>query len=375
MGRVLPRHDLVHPDGRSFAVYGEFPGTLEGQPARTGHDVSGLHRRFDRLTGTWVLVSPARNTRPGGQVTGPQEAACPLCPGGPELPWPYELAVFDNRFPSLSPLAPPVTGPLVAPSVGRCQVVVYTPEHDGSLATLTPQQLTSVVAVWRDRTAALWADGHISVMVFENRGAAIGATLSHPHGQLYAFGHLPPVTAAKIAAHDAHRRDHRACLGCTLVAEDDGGDRVVVANPSFVVAVPFAARWPFEVHVRARRHGLGRLADLTDTEVVHLAQAVHDLVGRYDGLFGFELPLMMCVQEAPPPETGAALGDWHLHVEFLPPHRSADRLKVRASVETALGVFINDTSPEEGAARLAAVPGRPLSWHGVAVPSIVAGRR
>lgn len=375
MPAVLHRHDLVHPDGRSFFVYGELAGTLDGQPADTGHDVSGLHRRFDRLTGTWVLVSPARNTRPGGRVSGPGEAVCPLCPGGPELPWPFELAVFDNRFPSLSPLAPPVTGPLVAPSVGRCQVVVYTPEHEGSVATLTPQQLTAVVAVWRDRTAALWADGHTSVMVFENRGAAIGATLTHPHGQLYAFGHLPPVTATKVTAHDAHRRDHGRCLGCTLVAEDAGGERVVLDNPSFVVAVPFAARWPFEVHVRARRHGLGRLADLTDDEVVHLAQAIHELVLRYDGLFGFELPLMMCVQEAPPAQVGPGVADWHLHVEFLPPHRSAERLKVRASVETALGVFINDTSPEQNATRLAGVAVYRPSWHGVAVPSVVAVRR
>jgi UDPglucose--hexose-1-phosphate uridylyltransferase len=373
---VLTRHHLHHPDGRTFWIYGEQAGTLDGQPADTGHDPSRLHRRFDRLTGTWVLVSPARNTRPGGRVGGASSTSCPLCPGGPELPWPYEAAVFDNRFPSLSPLAPAVDGHLVSGSAGRCQVVVYTPEHDGSAATLTPAQLARVVAVWRDATSALWRDGHSYVMAFENRGTAVGATLPHPHGQLYAFGHLPPTVCQKLAAVHDHRAREGSCLGCVLAAEDDASGRVVVANDSFVVAVPFAARWPYEVHIRARRHGLGRLGDLTPDEALDLAKVVHDLVRRYDGVFGFELPYMMCVQEAPAArDRQAALADWHLHVELLPPHRSAHKLKVRASVETALGVFINDTLPEDTAARLAAVAVEPASWEGVIVPTIVEGRR
>jgi UDPglucose--hexose-1-phosphate uridylyltransferase len=140
-----------------------------------------------------------------------------------------------------------------------------------------------------------------------------------------------------------------------------------VANDTFSIAVPFAPRWPLEVHVRARPHGIRRLGDLSDAQLIDLAGALHDVVARYDALYGIDLPYMMCFQEAP----GGDLGDWHLHVEFLPPHRDADRLKVRASVETALGVFINDTVPEVSAARLAAVDVEPRHWGQCTVPAIV----
>ena len=201
-------------------------------------------------------------------------------------------------------------------------------------------------------------------MAFENRGGAVGATLDHLHGQLYGVGHLPPTTRNKVAQHEAHRREEARCLGCTLVAEEV--DRQIVANEMFSIAVPFAPRWPFEVHVRARPHGLGRLGDLSDPQVVDLAGALHDVVARYDALYGTELPYMMCVQEAP-----AGADDWHLHIEFLPPHRDADRLKVRASAETALGLFINDTVPEVSAARLAGLDVPPRRWHRTTVPRIV----
>ncbi len=163
-------------------------------------------------------------------------------------------------------------------------------------------------------------------------------------------------------------RDEQRCLGCTLVAEEV--DRRIVANDTFSVAVPYAPRWPFEVHVRARPHGLGRLTDLTDAQAIDLAAALHDVVARYDRLYGMELPYMMGVQESP----AGGTDDWHLHVEFLPPHRGADRLKVRASVETVLGVFINDTVPEVSAARLAGIDVAPRHWRTATVPQIQPAR-
>ena len=362
----VPRHDLLHPDGRAFHIYGELRGTVAGQPANV--DLGGIHLRYDALTDTWVVVSPARNTRPGGEVVAtPAATTCPLCPGGPDLPFAYDAAVLDNRFPALSPIAAPILDDRrAAPARGRCEVVVYTSDHEGSLSTLTPAQVARVVAIWRDRSTALWAQGHDYVMVFENHGAEVGATLSHPHGQIYALSFLPPVTVAKVAAIDRHRRERAGCLGCELVAGDADGDRKVVTNESFTAAVPFAARWPFEVQLRARRHGCGRLGDMTDEEALDLARAIRGITARYDGLFGRELPYMLCVQEAP-----AGASDWHLHVELLPPHRDEHRLKVRASVETALGVFLNDTLPEDSAQRLAAVAVDEGSWDGVAVPLIV----
>ena len=284
------------------------------------------------------------------------------------MPWSFAIAVFDNRFPSLAPDAPTVAGALSAGSGGRCQVVVYTPDHSRrSLTELSGRQLVDLVAVLRERTRELWDEGFDYVMAFENRGAEVGATLDHVHGQIYALGHLPPTIRTKLAQHAAHRQHEGGCLGCALVAED--AERTIVANDSFSVAVPFAARWPLEVHVRARQHGVGRLGDLTDGQVIDLAEALHDVVARYDRLYGIDLPYMMCVQEAPAGTDGPE-PDWHLHIEFLPPHRGRDRLKVRASVETALGVFINDTVPEESAARLAGVEVPPIAWGDIAVPAI-----
>jgi len=386
-------------------VYGELRGSLEAEDRESGApaeaaEQAGLHKRLDRLSGAWIAISPARNVRPHlprsaapEEIIEPTTAAastamdaargdefdpsCPLCPGGPEVPFSYEAAVFENRFPSLVAEPPPVPDDQrVSPSLGRCEVVLYTGRHRGSLATLNPDELARLVAVWRDRSAELWDDArHRFVMVFENRGDAVGATISHPHGQIYAFDHVPPFIAARVEALERHRAETGRCLTCAVVEEDvRSPERTVVAGDSFAVGVPFAARWPYEVHVRARRHGLRRLADLDPTEGMALSHALRQVVLRYDGLFGFELPYMMVVQEAP-----ADAPDWHLSFEFLPPHRTARLTKIRASVETATGLFINDVLPESSAVRLAGVtlpegrgtPERRRMSREVEVPDVV----
>ncbi len=359
--RVLHRHDLRTTGGRYLLVYGELRGSPPPADDPTV-DHSRLHKRLDRLTASWVAVSPARNVRPHTSL----DVRCPLCPGGPELPFSYEAAVFENRYPAFRAAPPPVAAdPRLSPSLGRCEVVLYTERHEGSLATLTPGELANVIAVWRDRSRDLWADDdHRFVLAFENRGEPVGATLSHPHGQIYAFDHLPPLIAARVEALRAHRREAGDCLGCLVVAEDDASERRVAENPAFDVSVPYAARWPFEVHVRARRHGLRRLTDLSADEQRALAEALRQVTLRYDRLYDFELPYMMEILEAPDDEP-----DWHLAVEFYPPHRSERLTKVRASVETTTGLFINDTLPEVSAARLAEIelPALPPEEPAVAV--------
>jgi UDPglucose--hexose-1-phosphate uridylyltransferase len=258
----------------------------------------------------------------------------------------------------------------VAPSGGRCQVVVHTARHVERATELAAAELVAVTTVLRERTAALWRAGHTYVMAFENHGAAVAATLPHQHGQLYALDHLPPVTAAKRSQLGRHRGERGTCLGCTIVAEDLDGDRVLEVGEHFVVTVPFAPRWPYEVHVTARHHGIGRLGQLADAAVLELTRLLTGVLDRYDGLWGFDLPYMMSVQEAPPGSDGLPEPDWHLHVELLPPHRTPERLKVRASVETALGTFINDSVPELTAAALRAVPPVERAWTDVTVPTI-----
>jgi UDPglucose--hexose-1-phosphate uridylyltransferase len=196
------------------------------------------------------------------------------------------------------------------------------------------------------------------VLVFENRGEDVGATLSHPHGQIYALGHLPPFVGARVAALDDHRTLAGTCLSCEVVAADLASrDRTIVTNPSFTVAVPFAPDWPLEIHVRAKRHGARRLTDLTADERRDLAHALRAVVHRYDALYETPLAYLMVCQQAPDRvDDHRPVEDWHLSFEFLPPNRGPHKLKVRASVETAAGFFINDTLPEASASLLAGVP-------------------
>ena len=381
----LPRWDLFHDDGRRVFVYGDLAAGSRLTPGlETG--LGGIHRRLDLLTDEWVVVSPTRNVRPldtadrngdekdEAEHEGDSEAgglgarrcrdaegvnSCPLCPGGIELPFSYEAAVFENRFPSLvaDPPAPPADE-LAAPARGRCEMVVYTSRHDTCFGQLAPVELGRLLALWIDRSRALWADPrHEFVMIFENRGAEAGATLSHPHGQIYAFDHLPPITAATVEAHRRHRAAEGSCLGCELVARESGSTRTVASNETFVVGVPFAPRWPYEVAVRAHRHGLSRLGDLTSAEQLDLARALRDVALRYDALFAFECPYLMVAQEAPRDQP-----DWHLAFRFFPFHRSRSTTKIRASVETATGLFLNDVLPEDAA--------RALAGLGIAAPTL-----
>jgi UDPglucose--hexose-1-phosphate uridylyltransferase len=356
----LPRHELRHADGRRLLLYGGY----DGSPLPSGEvpeEPPALHLRHDALTDRWVAISPARNARPQSTLgDGRPAAACPLCPGGPEIPFAYDAAVFDNRFPTLMaqpPPAPALDG-RTAPSRGRCEVVLYTPNHTGSLATLSGRELARVVAIWVDRSDELWEDPALRyVLVFENRGEDVGATLSHPHGQIYAFDHLPAFVRTRVAAVDAHAGEGGGCLHCAVVARDLAAQgRTVLENDSFCVAVPFAPDWPFEIHVRARRHGARRLGDLTVAERRDLALALRAIVRRYDRLHDQPMAYLMVCQEAPADGSGVPVDGWHLSVEFLPPHRAPHKLKVRASVETAAGFFINDTLPEASAALLAASP-------------------
>ena len=350
-------------------VYGDLCGAFGSEERQPESDQgAAIHKRLDVFTEAWVGIAPARNTRPlDSPVQTSDREDCPFCPGGAEIPFPYEAAVFDNRFPSFRPDPPPapLLDGVTAPARGRCEVVLYTHRHDASFGGLSPAELGRVLAIWADRSKELWADPlHEYVFVFENRGAEVGATIAHPHGQIYALDDVPPLTAARDDAHRCHRELHGGCLSCAATTADARSSRVVSVNESFVAAVPFAARWPFEVAVRARRHGLGRLADLKPVEELDLAVALRDVARRYDALFDFQLPYMMTAHEAPRDQP-----DWHLAFEFYPVHRAPGATKIRASIETALGLFLNDVLPEDAAARLASleVPAEPIGLDALCV--------
>ncbi len=315
--------------------------------------------RWNPLRREWVITATHRQDR----TFLPPAGHCPLCPTRPGAEVPteierpdFDIAVFDNRFPSLSmaPPEPAVPGTEVTPvrpAFGRCEVIVYTPQHEASLSTVSLRRIRHLIGVWAHRTLELGAtEGVDYVFVFENRGEAIGVTLEHPHGQIYAYPMIPPVLALEVEAARGARGGDGGCLWCALVAQDRAdGRRVVLESEHWQVVVPFFARWPYELHIMPLRH-IGWLHELDAAEVDDLARVLKVVLGKYDGLFGFPLPYIMAVHQRP--TDGGDHEGYHLHIELYPPNRTEKKLKFLAGSEAGAGAFINDTLPEETAQRL-----------------------
>jgi len=292
--------------------------------------------RFNELRGEQVVYAIDRQDR----TFLPAREHCPLDPtrpGGPptEIPLPaFQIAVFDNRFPAFE-----------APG-GAAEVVVYTDRHDGSFATLSAERAEALMWVWRHRYLELGARPDVDyVMIFENRGVEVGVTLHHPHGQIYGYPFLPPVPALELAA------DERlgGCAPCALLARElDAGERVLIERDSVVAYVPHAARWAYEAHVVMREHRAS-LLDCRPQELLELSQVLQALVRGYDALFDRPFPYVMVVHQAP---TSAQARRGHVHVEFYPPLRTAEKLKFLAGSEQGAGTFISDTLPEQSAVAL-----------------------
>ena len=319
--------------------------------------------RWHPVLGEWVITATHRQER----TFLPVREDCPLCPTQPGgVPTEigratFEVVVFENRFPSLERDPPPPAveaTPLtpVRPAAGACEVIVYTPQHEASLGSLPAQQIERLVGVWAHRTRELGARDHIAdVFVFENRGEAIGVTLHHPPGQLNGYPFVPPVIGRELEMAAGHRAGGSDCLWCDLAAQERAdGRRLLVDGDTWQAVVPFAARWPYEVHLQPTRH-VGWLHELSRAEAAGLASALRRVLTGYDRLFGFALPYVMAIHQRP--TDGGAHDGYHLHLELYPPHRTATKLKYLAGSEAGAGAFINDTLPEETAAQLrAAMP-------------------
>jgi UDPglucose--hexose-1-phosphate uridylyltransferase len=345
-------------DGRELIYFGSFADMPD--PCTDTRDLQPVsvsaQARYDPLLDEWVLITGHRM----GRTFLPPDSECPLCPSKPgrptEIPasW-YQVAVFQNRFPALTQETGHETtdrsGLLrTAPGYGRCEVVVFSPDHDKSFADLSPAQATIVMAAWADRTAELSRlPGVRQVYCFENRGPEIGVTLSHPHGQIYAYPFITPRTAQMLRTVRAYRdRTGADLVEDMLAAERADGSRVVVAGRHWTAFVPFAARWPYEVHLYPTSR-VPDLTGLTDPERVEFCEIYLDILRRFDRLFGVPAPYIAAWHQAPVQDGHLELA---LHLELFTTRRAPGKLKYLAGTESGMGAFTNDVVPEVAASRL-----------------------
>lgn len=305
----------------------------------------------------WVVVATHRQDR----TYKPPAEFCPLCPTKPgqfptEIPAEdYEIVVFENKFPSLKTPPPEmdvVGTPIypVAPASGVCEVICYSPHHDGTLGDESVEHIYNLVQVWTDRYQDIGSKEEIEyVFIFENRGEAVGVTLHHPHGQIYGFPFIPPTLEKELTSAQQHFAKTGRCMYCDILKQEKEDQvRIIAQTQSFTAFVPFFARFPYEVHIMSRRH-VGSLADLSDRESFELAETLKEVISRYDKLFDKPLPYLMVLHQSP---TKGDHPEYHFHIEFYPFNRTATRLKFLAGVESGAGTFITDMSPEEQARRL-----------------------
>ncbi|MFL6177955.1 MAG: galactose-1-phosphate uridylyltransferase [Ornithinibacter sp.] len=352
-------------DGREIIYFDDTPNA----PPRTVDDTRDLgeraaagHVRYDALVGDWVAVAGHRMNR----TLLPPRESCPLCPTGrgphpTEVPDPdYDVVVIENRFPSYAPVAiddAPDTSPFEhRPALGRTEVVCFTSDHDACFATLAPSRVRTVVDVWADRTARLARHDEVEqVFCFENRGPEIGVTLDHPHGQVYAYPYVPARTRDILRQAQAHHDRTGQLLGRGILdAERADGSRVVTSGLHWTAYVPYAARWPVEVHLAPHRD-VPDLVALDDDERDELALLYLDLLGRLDRYHvtadggPVALPYIAAWHQAPV-RTGRDVS--RLHLQLASVLRAPGTLKYLAGSESGVGGWVNDARPEAIAARL-----------------------
>ena len=382
----LRRTSTTLADGRELIYFDDSEPYLSGAQTREVVDERPLDERptagtmrLDALTGDWVSIADHRQNR----TFMPPTDECPLCPSGggtmpSEIPaHEYDVVVFENRFPSFASGSTSAAGtsaagtsaagtsaagasanPLLAhaPALGRCEVVCFTSDHNARFSSLSPTRARTVVDVWADRTRELSAiDAVEHVFPFENCGEEIGVTLHHPHGQIYAYPFVPARTATLLArATEHHQRTGRLLGADLLAAELDAESRVVIRGTAWTAYVPYAARWPVEVHLVPNRD-VPDLVALGSDERDELAEVYLDLLRRLDRYY-----------EAPDgaPIALPYIAGWHqapvrqgrdvsrLHLQVMSVLRAPGRLKYLAGSESGVGAWINDVAPEAVATRL-----------------------
>jgi UDPglucose--hexose-1-phosphate uridylyltransferase len=349
----------MKPDGRELTLYSRRPIEFAG-PARSPRPPvdANPHLRWHPLRGTWVAYATYRQDR----TFLPPPEYNPLLPsddpGNPtELPaGDYDVAVFDNLFPTLTPRAhdPPALAVETLPAEGKCEVVVFTQDPKSSLGQLPLDHLELLLEVWGDRTEKLGREPYVRyVLPFENRGVEVGVTLHHPHGQIYAYPFVPEVPQRMTELESKHFALTGTPLVETMIEREVADEaRLLYSGPHAVAFVPICARYPYEVWVAPRKAG-SSLARLGAAQRADLARALKVTLLKYDGLWQRPFPYLMAWFQAP--TDGDLHPEAHVHAEFYPAYRTRDKLKYLAGTEIAAGMFANDALPEDKARELKSV--------------------
>jgi UDPglucose--hexose-1-phosphate uridylyltransferase len=329
--------------------------------------------RWHPLREEWVMVAGHRQSRPwmGETVSAPAEsvpehsADCYLCPGnarvGGAVNPPYTgVFVFDNDHPSVAPSAPadlevPPPPYAVRRADGVARVISYTPRHDLTLSRMSIGEIGAIIDTWRREMRDLASRPEVKhVLIFENKGEVVGVSNPHPHGQIYATNFTWKTFDVELEAQRRHAREHgRALFDDIIAAERKDGRRVLYEDEHAIAFVPYFARYAYEVYVAPKRR-VPHVSALNDAEADALARALSNVTVRYDNLWRRSFPYVMPLHQAP--TDGGSYEDFHFHIGFLPPLRQPHMVKYLAGPEIGGGNFLSDTSPEEKAAELRAVP-------------------
>ena len=308
--------------------------------------------RWHPLIEDWVMIASHRQNRP--QM--PKDW-CPFCPGSGKVPDQFDVYEYDNDFPALSQNPPEPDDVAtdffkVKPAYGKCEVILYSPEHTVTLPELSVDHISKLVDLWIERFNAIKADDKIKyVFIFENRGEAVGVTMPHPHGQIYGYSVVPKKLQLEVNSAKEYLSENGKCIFCDMLEkETEAEKRIIFKTEHFTVFLPFFCEYPYGVYIMANRH-ISNIAEFTDEEKRDFAKVMKETTGMLDSLFGFKFPYMMCMHNAP--VNGEDPSEYfHFHVEFFPPMRSADKIKFNASSETGAWAHCNPTAPEAKAEEL-----------------------
>ena len=355
----VTRNDRSLMDGRTIRYYDTQGQTRSAEDQRPIEEQPVIgEMRLDPLHNEWVVIAAHRQ----GRIFLPPKELNPLAPSRPgfltEIPESdYEVVVFDNRSPSLRSPSDSIDIPhdpdfstFPVPAAGKCEVVCFTSNYDASFKDLSHRQIRTVLEAWRDRTSELSAIDYIShIAPFENRGEEVGVTLNHPHGQIYAYSYLPPKTDRMLSVARAHHAKTGRVLLDDIVARELRDDvRIVAKNSEWVAYVPYASRYPFEIHIAPFR-SVPDFVALDEAASEAFAPIAKEVLQRLDGVFGVTMPYIASWHQAPVREGRDVM---RLHWQIQSVRRAPGKLKYLAGSESAFGAFMMDLKPEQSAQQL-----------------------